>query len=104
MDSIWDLFKIYLHWLAGLPVEFSAMLSAPLRAEARKAGLHLCVTPFNGDYVGYVLPPAIYDTDTYEARMNFIGPWGGEYFADLIRTGAGIVPHEWNLIRQDNPP
>ncbi len=78
------------HWLAGLPVEFSAMLSAPLRAQAAQSGLHLCVTPFNGDYVGYVLPPAIYDTDAYEAGMNFLGPWGGEYFVDLIRAGTGL--------------
>ncbi|MEO8351260.1 MAG: hypothetical protein ABI680_05975 [Chthoniobacteraceae bacterium] len=48
------------------------------------------VTPFNGDYVGYVLPPATFDTDAYEASMNFLGPWGGEYFADLIRAGIGL--------------
>ncbi len=78
------------HWLAGLPIEFSAMLSAPLRAEAGQRGIRLCVTPFNGDYVGYVLPSAFYDTDAYESGMNFLGPWGGEYFAGLIRTGIGL--------------
>ena len=78
------------HWMAGLPVEFSAMLSAPLRAEAGQSGTHLCVTAFNGDYLGYVLPPALYDSDAYEAGMDFLGPWGGEYFADLIRAGIWL--------------
>ena len=78
------------HWMAGLPVEFSAMLSAPLRATAAPAGVRLCVTPFNGDYAGYVLPPRNYDTDAYEAGMDFLGPWAGEYFAELIRAGTGL--------------
>ena len=77
------------HRLAGLPVEFSAMLSAPLRAAAAQRGIHLCITPFNGDYAGYVLPPASYDTGAYEAGMTFLGPWGGEYFVDLIDAGTG---------------
>lgn len=75
--------------LAGLPVEFSAMLSAPLRAVAAQRGIHLCITPFNGDYAGYVLPPGSYDTSAYEAGMTFLGPWGGEYFVDLIDAGTG---------------
>ena len=78
------------HRLAGLPVEISAMLSAPLRAEAARGGIRLCVTPFNGDYVGYVLPPVVYDTAAYEATMNFLGPWGGDYFVELVRVGVGL--------------
>ena len=78
------------HWLAGLPVEFSAMLTAPLRASAARVGVRLCVTPFNGDYAGYVLPPENFDTTAYEAGMTFLGPWGGEYFAQLIRAGTGM--------------
>ena len=66
------------------------MLSAPLRADAGRAGVHLCVTPFNGDYAGYVLPPPNYDTDAYEAGMDFLGPWAGEYFAGLIRAGIRL--------------
>ena len=78
------------HRMAGLPIEFSAMLSAPLRAEAGRIGVHLCVTPFNGDYTGYVLPVSNYDVHAYEAGMDFLGPWGGEYFAELIRAGLGL--------------
>ena len=77
-------------WLAGLPGEFSAMLTAPLRASAARAGVRLCVTPFNGDYAGYVLPPENLDTTAYEAGMTFLGPWGGDYFAQLIRAGTGM--------------
>ena len=78
------------HRMAGLPIEFSAMLSAPLRAAAGQNGVHLCVTPFNGDYAGYVLPAPNYDVDAYEASVDFLGPWGGEYFAGLIRVGIGL--------------
>ena len=81
------------HRLVGLPVEFSAMLSAPLRAAAAQRGIRLCITPFNGDYAGYVLPPASYDTSAYEAGMTFLGPWGGEYFVDLIHAGTGRGPN-----------
>ena len=82
------------HRMAGLPIEFSAMLSAPLRAAAGQNGVHLCVTPFNGDYAGYVLPAPNYEVDAYEASMDFLGPWGGEYFAGLIRVGIGLEPAE----------
>ena len=84
------------HWLAGLPVEFSAMLSAPLRAAAGQAGVRLCVTPFNGDYAGYVLPASSYDSEAYEAGMDFLGPWAGEYFTGLIRAGTGLNRAEKN--------
>lgn len=78
------------HRLAGLPVEFSAMLSAPLRTAAAQRGIHLCITPFNGAYAGYVLPSVNYNTSAYEAGMTFLGPWGGEYFVDLIHASIGL--------------
>jgi len=73
-------------WIAGLPVEFSAMLSAPLREEAVEAGRWFCATVFNGDYLGYVLPDEHYHGDTYEAGMNFLGPSGGSYCSALVRA------------------
>lgn len=76
------------HRLAGLPVEYSSLLSAPLREEAGRHGIALTPTVFNGDYAGYVLPREIYDSGAYEARMNFLGPGGGAYFTELIRVGA----------------
>ncbi len=88
------------HRLAGLPVEFSAMLSAPLRAAAAQRGIQLCITPFNGDYAGYVLPSANYSTSAYEAGMTFLGPWGGEYFVDLIHAGIGL---ERSATARSNP-
>lgn len=78
------------HWLAGLPVEYSGLLSLPLRKEMKETGYTITPTAFNGDYIGYVLPPEIYDGGSYEAQMNFLGPGGGAYFTDLIRLGTGL--------------
>ena len=66
------------------------MLSHPLRTEAKSAGIQLTITPFNGDYIGYVLPENLYDSGAYEAQINFQGPGGGEFFTTLIRTGTGM--------------
>lgn len=76
--------------LVGLPVEYSALLSAPLREEAKGHGIEVTPTAFNGDYIGYVLPPEIYDNGAYETRMNFLGPGGGAYFTKLIKIGLGM--------------
>lgn len=78
------------HRLVGLPVEYSALLSAPLRKKAKLHGIDITPTAFNGDYIGYVLPPEIYDNGSYETRMNFLGPGGGAYFTRLIEVGLGI--------------
>ena len=78
----------------GLPVEFSSLLSAPLRSEAEASGLQLTPTVFNGDYVGYVLPIEIYDSGAYETKMNFLGPGGGAWFSELIRSGLGMTAEE----------
>lgn len=88
-EAAFHLLRIDDHRLAGLPVEFSALLSGPLRDEARRAGVELCVTLFNGDYAGYVLPPRAYDGPSYEALSDLLGPWSGDYFAELIRRGVG---------------
>ncbi len=84
------LLRLDKHWLAGLPVEYSGLLSSPIRKEAKSAGLTLTPTAFNGDYIGYVLPPEIYDSDAYETKMNFLGPGGGAYFTELIKIGTGL--------------
>ena len=82
--------RINQHRIVGLPVEFSSMLSTPLRNEAKTHGLELTPTVFNGDYVGYVLPVEIYDSGAYETQMNFLGPGGGAWFSELVRVGVGI--------------
>ncbi len=70
-----------------LPVEYSGMLSAPLRRKAQALGLTLVLTCFNGEYLGYVLPDRHYKQfGLYEARMNFLGPYGGSFITTLIET------------------
>ena len=76
--------------VVGLPVEFSSLLSTPLRAEVASHGLEITPTVFNGDYVGYVLPVEIYDSGAYETQMNFLGPGGGAWFSELVRVGIGL--------------
>lgn len=70
-----------------LPAELSGNLSRGARASARRAGLKLAITPFNGSYVGYVVPRRVYDLPeaeraelhTYETQvMTFFGPYGGD--------------------------
>jgi hypothetical protein len=63
---------------AGVPCDVSAQLGRQLKAAARVRGWHPVLVGFANDYVGYCLPAAQYDTDTYEARMMFNGPDAGE--------------------------
>ncbi len=74
-------------WL-GVPVEVSGLLSKPLRRAARESGLPgLTTSNFHGDYLGYVIPDAVYaDASVYESQMSFLGPSGGSYFDHLVRA------------------
>jgi neutral ceramidase len=72
--------------LLGTPCDFSGELLPPLTATARRQGLELIVTSFNGGYVGYITPDAYYEKDAYETRvMNWFGPQNGAYFSELIQ-------------------
>jgi neutral ceramidase len=71
--------------LLGTPCDFSGELVPPLVAAARRQGLNLTVTSFNGGYVGYITPDAYYEKDAYETRvMNWFGPQNGAYFSELM--------------------
>lgn len=74
-------------WL-GVPMEVSGLLSKPLRNFAVDSGLSgLTMSNFQGDYLGYVIPDALYaDGSVYESQMGFLGPSGGSYFDHLIRA------------------
>jgi hypothetical protein len=53
---------------------------------AQEKGLQLVVTVFNGSYIGYITPDALYDTSYHEVReMNWFGPGNGHYFDRLIQ-------------------
>lgn len=73
--------------LLGMPADYSAELAASLRQVVQGTERTVFVTSFNGDYIGYLLPEARYDSGHYEATsMNFFGPWCGVYFTELSRA------------------
>lgn len=86
--------------LLQLPVELSGALSRTARARARRAGLKLAITPFNGTYAGYVVPRRVYDLPeerqaelhAYETQaMTFFGPYGADLFLNYgMRLAARV--------------
>lgn len=72
--------------MVGVPCDFSGELVAPLDQYARKKGLNLMVTSFNGGYTGYVTDDRWYNLDKYETvTMNWFGPYKGAYFQEVIK-------------------
>lgn len=78
-DSIWF----------STPCDFSGELAIDIKNAFRVRGLHAVITSFNGDYVGYVIPPRYYHMNGYEQRvMSFFGPTVPDYFETLMRLGG----------------
>jgi len=80
------------HLWVAFGFELSGMISGPLKDEAVRAGWTLHLTPFNGDYVGYVVPDELYDSGEYEAMMMFAGPHAEGYVRRVVGAivrGAG---------------
>ena len=72
--------------MVGLPCDFSGELMADLSNYARKKGLNLVITSFNGGYAGYITPDKYYNQDNYETlTMNWFGPYNGAYFQEVVR-------------------
>lgn len=73
----------------GTPCDFSGEIftNEKLGAEAARAGKHLVITSFNGDYVGYITDDRNYDISTAEEvrGLNWVGPYHGDYFSTMIR-------------------
>jgi hypothetical protein len=75
-------------WLST-PCDFSGELALALKDTLRARGFDAVVTSFNGDYVGYVIPPRYYHLGGYEPRlMSFYGPYLPDYFTELLRDLA----------------
>lgn len=71
--------------MIGMPCDFSGELAEPLYRVAREKGLHLIITSFNGEYMGYVIKDKWYDLPKYEAKtMSWYGPDTGSYFSEII--------------------
>jgi len=69
----------------GLPGELSGEFYPRFQQICEERGLHLILTTFNGDYLGYITPDEYYSLNKYETRdMNWFGPYNGAYFTELI--------------------
>jgi len=70
----------------GMPCDFSGELSYIIEPTAKKMGLELHLTSFNGGYGGYITEDNWYELDAYETRtMGWFGPGNGNYFSELSR-------------------
>jgi neutral ceramidase len=76
--------------LVGTPCDFSGEIyvTQQLAEEAARYKKHLIITSFNGDYTGYITADAHYETSLREevTTMNWVGPYFGEYYAEMIKT------------------
>lgn len=75
--------------LVGMPCDYSGELSVNhgLDAYAATKGLHLFVTSFNGNYVGYITEDRHYNNCRHDEvrAMNWVGPNRGSYFTSAIK-------------------
>ncbi len=75
--------------LLGMPCDFSGAINAreQLGAYAESKGLHLFISSFNGNYIGYITEDQYYYAINHEEVriMNWLGPYMGEYFSDYIK-------------------
>ncbi|MFT5639924.1 MAG: neutral ceramidase [Cyclobacteriaceae bacterium] len=70
--------------MIGMPCDFSGELALPLYKKANDLDLHLIITSFNGDYLGYVIKDKWYDLNKYESRtMSWYGPDMGAYMSEV---------------------
>ncbi len=71
--------------MLGLPCELSGEFYPRFAQICKEKNIHLILTTFNGNYLGYVTPDAYYSLKKYETRdMNWFGPYNGAYFTELI--------------------
>jgi hypothetical protein len=73
----------------GTPCDFSGEIYTvdSLEQYAARYGKHLIITSFNGDYDGYITYDKHYYVSSKEEinALNWVGPYYGEYFSDMIK-------------------
>jgi neutral ceramidase len=78
--------------ILGMPADFSGEIMVELDAYAKKKGLDLIVTSFNGGYIGYITPDKIYDSGTYETlTMSWFGYQMGGYFTEVSKNLIDVI-------------
>jgi hypothetical protein len=70
--------------LVGTPCDFSGELYNQYFSDETEP---LIITSFNGGYVGYITEDSKYtkSTRTEVRNMNWVGPYHGKYFAELVQ-------------------
>lgn len=64
----------------GTPCDFSGLFNPRIDSLGARYDLFPIVTSFNGGYIGYLTPRALYDHKHYETQfMNWYAPGTGEY-------------------------
>lgn len=72
--------------MLGMPADFSGEIMTTLSDYAQERGLHLIITSFNGDYLGYILPDKVYDIDFHETViMSWNGYQAGGYYTEVAK-------------------
>jgi hypothetical protein len=69
----------------GIPCDLTAGLGQELKTAARSHDLDPMVIGFASDYIGYCLPEALYDSQTYESSLAFNGPKTGELVVERMK-------------------
>jgi neutral ceramidase len=78
--------------LLGLPCELSGEFYPRFTEICKERNIHLIITTFNGNYLGYVTPDEYYSLKKYETRdMNWYGPYNGAYFTELIKGILQVI-------------
>lgn len=72
----------------GTPCDFSGEIYTAQNLAQLAGDRKLIITSFNGDYIGYITYDKHYEVLTKEEvmTMNWVGPYYGQYFTDMIRA------------------
>lgn len=91
-DSYVQAFRLGQSLWISTPCDFSGELGADIKNSFAQIGYQTIITSFNGDYIGYVIPPRYYHLGGYEPQlMSFYGPCVPDYLSELMRRLASTI-------------
>jgi hypothetical protein len=71
------------YFLLGVPCDLSAEIGLEIKQQARSYQLNALIIGFANDYMGYIIPNRYYETNAYESRMSFNGPYMDLYLKEV---------------------
>lgn len=69
----------------GVPCDLSVALGRELKQYAQSRGYQPLIVGFANDYIGYCMPPSVYETDHYEATLMLNGPAAGVVIVEELK-------------------